>query len=229
MIPEDPYGEIQMLISELPDSAHTIVAKSREFRMSGDIDLALEMLGRALKKDRAPVLLAERADLLLSEQQSSAAAELALEALQSDERRQVGREVLMRALVLGLPEQTGLLARTALSFAEEDPEYCEAMLQAGLDKEPDNITLREQLAQFYAAKHRVDACIRELDELLERAPEHEGAQVMLAAAFIRNGDIPRGKHLIDKARAQGLQSSVLDELERQVEAVVNVIARSKKT
>ena len=136
MIPEDPYGEIQMLVSGLPDSAATVVAKSREFRDAGEIDFAFELLRMAIGKDRAPVLLTEMADLLISEGRLDEASEVSLEGLDADPNHRGAQRALRTALVAGLPENALHVAEVALRFAETDPDFTEDILQTAIEKSP---------------------------------------------------------------------------------------------
>ncbi len=229
MIPSDPYGEIQMLLAGLPDSAPNVVAKSREFRDDDEIDFAFELLRQAVERDPAPVLLAELADLLAAEGRREEAVETAMSALGAESSSGYAREVLSRVLTSELPRGAARLADAAWKFAENgDVEFAEDLFVDAVEAAPENILLREQTARFYAEHRRVDDCIVHLEALLALDPEHENALAMLAAAFIKKGELPRAQKLLERARLQGIDPQMLQKLERKIGAVVDVIARSRK-
>ena len=227
MIPEDPYGEIQMLVSALPDSASTIVAKSKEFRKAGDVDFAFELLQRAIDKDPAPAMREEYADLLFSEGRTDEALVEARKCLEEDPSRRHGRTVLRKALVDGLPETARSLVDTALEF--DDESFTEELLLAGVQEEPDNLVLLEQLARFYAMQRKVSSLIATLQSILEVDPEHGEALLMLAGAHLKEGDLPRAQKILDKARRQGVDSPRIEDLERKIADVVSVISEAQKS
>lgn len=230
MIPEDPYGEIQMLISELPDSANRVLAKSKEFRAAGDVDFAFELLRHAVERDPAPMLLVEHADLLASEGRTEEAVQQALAAIKDAPSGKYAREVLRRALLNGLPGSTVQLAAVARDFVvRRDTDYAEELLCAAVEREPEQVVLREQLAQLYATQHRISECIEQVEMILAVQPEHEQAQLMLAAAFLKQGDLPRAQKLLDRARRRGVSGPFLDELEAKIGEVIGVISRSKSS
>lgn len=227
MIPEDPYGEIQMLVSELPDSANTIAAKAREFRDADEVDFAYQLLKLAIAKDPAPMLRAAHADLLLRDGMWDEALHVARECEANDPSQVHGRRILKRVLLQGLPESASTIARTAV--AHDDVTFAEQLLQEGVDAEPENIILLEQLARHYATQRQVADCIITLQQLLEVEPGHDEALLMLAGAFIKQGDLPRGQKLLNKARKRGVSSRRLEELEKKIGEVVNVISQAKKS
>lgn len=229
MIPEDPYGEIQMLIAGLPDSASTVVAKSRDFRDIGDIDFAFELLRMAIEKDPAPVLLSELADLLISEGRLDEASEISMRSLELDPTHRGAQRVLRNALLAGLPENALHVADVALRFAQTEPDLTEDILVNAIERAPNDIMLREQLAQFYGSHRRVVDCIAALQGILALDPEHDEAMLMLAAAFIKEGDFPRAQKLLNKARRRGVDSPMLEQLEKKIGDVVQVIAGAKKS
>lgn len=229
MIPSDPYGEIQMLLSGLPDSAPNVVAKSREFREDDEIDFAFELLRQAVSKDPAPVLLAEFADLLAAEGRREEAVETAMSALGAEASSGYAREVLTRILTSELPRGAARLADAAWTFAENgELDFAENLFIDAVEVAPDNLLLREQTARFYAEQRDIPNCIVHLEALLSIEPEHDDALLMLAAAFIKTGELPRAQRLLERARRQGVEADTLDKLERKIGAVVDVISRSQK-
>lgn len=217
MLPEDPYGEIQMLVAGLPDSARSIVSKSKEFRAADSVDFALMLLERAAAVDPLPVILAEHADLLAAEGQLGAALDISLQAAVSDPTNGFVREVLRTVLVEGLPQSMDYLAQIATLFAEEDEvDFAEDLLRAAIQHDPDNVRLRLMLAAFCAEHGRFTGCIVELHAVLRIEPEHAEAQLMLAEALLANRDVSGAKKWLEKSKGNGADAGKVDAIERRL-------------
>lgn len=217
MISEDPYGEIQMLVAELPDSARSIVSKSKEFRHAGEIDLALMLLDRAVATVPVPMLLAEKADLYAAEERFDEALDVSLQAVVRDPTNVSARYVLRRVLVGALPGAVEYLMQISKLFAEEDEvDFAEDLLRAAVDAHPDEIPLRRLLANFYMERGRLSSCIVELQGLLRVDPDNLEAQVMIAAAMADNGDASGAQRWLRKARAGGATTRMLARVEAKL-------------
>ncbi len=228
MFPSDPYGEIQMLLSQLPDSAAKIVAKSREFRGDDEIDFALELLRMAIARDPAPVLRGELVDLLVAEGRALEAVDEALKILGEAPEQPAAQRALRRALIAGLPHTTLRLVEVANELGRLDPVLAEDLLLDAIDEQPADVLLREQLAQFYASQKRIAECIAASQAILDLDPDHDEATLMLAAAHLKEGDLPRAQKLLERARARGCDLPMVQTLEEKVAAVVKLIAEARK-
>jgi tetratricopeptide (TPR) repeat protein len=195
--PRAAYGKFRRVLAEDPDHVGALLRMAEFELLAGYVERAGKFVDRAatLEPDN-PSMHAMRASIHLMNEDYAQAEEEGQLALGDDPGNIAGTEVLSRMLArrgekdqaIAVLDQTLLHVPEAISLRRikiailqqaQDFEAVEAAYLETLALRPDDMTLREELARFYADRYRMADAERILREAIERRPSNTKRKLTL--------------------------------------------------